>query len=176
MEMPVCTTCRRPKGAFTCGPCGTAVCKKCAHFVRESTFSFLEKAPANILHDTYCGGCFTEIVATALQAYESTMDQAKSIRVYLKNQGEETRLIKRSEKPIVIADCADREETLLRLAFIAAQRNFNTLVDVQIVAKKSRTEVYQTLRWQGSGVPVRLEGKKLSLVEWSAPTNNVGTR
>ncbi len=176
MEKPICRTCQKPKGTLECGPCQASVCRKCAQFVRENTFSFLEKVPAEIQHQTYCGQCFDSIVAPALNEYEATMERARGIIVYLKNQGEETRLIKRSEKPFKVVDCADREETMMRLAFMAASNHFNTLVDVQIDYRKVRKEAYQTTLWNGSAVPTQLDGKLLSVVEWSAPVNNLGTR
>src|SRR4051794_26778382 len=112
----ICTLCRRPKAAFECGSCQKSVCKKCAQVVREDSFSFLDKIPADIVHRTYCGVCFDAQVAPALEAYQHEMKRAREVIVYFRHQNEESRLIKRSEKPIVVSDCADRDETLLRLA------------------------------------------------------------
>ncbi len=176
METTICSVCRKPKGVYVCALCESTVCKRCAQFLKGSPFAFMERVPADLTHGTYCGACFDAKVAPALDAYTDAMERAKSVIVYLKNQGEETRLIKRSERPFVVKDCLDREETLLRLAFLAAEANFNTLVDVHIASKKIRNEAYQTTRWDGSGVPTQLDPKKLSQVEWSAPANNVGTR
>ncbi len=155
MENRICTCCRQPKGAFECGPCKAALCKKCAQFVREGSFSFLEKVPAEVLHKTFCGPCYDTLVVPVLREYELTMRRAKGIHVYFKSQGEETRLIRRSEKSIKVDGFKDREETLLRLAFFAAHSGFDTLVDVQLDSKKIRNEAYQTTRWSGTGVPVR---------------------
>lgn len=68
----------------------------------------------------------------------------------------------RKEAPIKIDNCDDREETLLRLAFVAAQKNFDGLVDVELASKKVRDGSYQTHKWSGSAVPTHIESKKLN--------------
>jgi hypothetical protein len=176
MESPVCTLCRKPKGTLTCGSCQSAVCKSCSQTLRAGSFAFLENVPADLTHRTYCGACYDEKVAPALDSYVQAVERAKDVIVYLKNQGEETRLIKRSEKALRVVDCADRNETLLRLAFLAAQANFNALVDVDISSRKVRNEGYQTTTWNGAGVPIRLDADTLKKMKWTAPVFNVGIR
>ena len=65
----------------------------------------------------------------------------------------------RNEKPLHVKNCSDKNETLLRLAFLAALSNFNTLLDVDITHKKVRDEVYQKTMWFGTGVPLKLNEK-----------------
>jgi hypothetical protein len=55
----------------------------------------------------------------------------------------------------------DRDEALLRLAFFAAQGNYNSLVDVELTSEKVRNGGYQTLKWRGVGVPVHVNKKRL---------------
>lgn len=136
-----------------CGICQEAVCKQCVQFLEEGSFSFLKQVPDRLNHTTYCGPCFDEKIAPEILAYEQLMDRAKDVAVFFKKQGKETRLIKRLEDPIRVTDCADKDEILLRLAFLAAQGNFNTLVDVEIVAEKVREGGYQRSKWQAVGVP-----------------------
>lgn len=85
------------------------------------------------------------------------MVRAENIIVFFKNQGKETRLIKRTEKPLRVTECDDREETLLRLAFLAAQNGFNGLIDVDIKAEKIFDHAYQTKNWTGIAMPVNLD-------------------
>lgn len=163
MEAALCCCCQKPKGTLKCGLCLNAVCKKCSQELVENTFSFLAQVPTELTHRLYCGACYDSKVAPELASYEAYQSRAKRVFVYLNNQGEETRFIKRSEKPVHVVDCRDRSETLLRLAFFAAKAGFNGLVDVQITQKKLRNDAYQTSRYQGVGVPVRLDGEKLNL-------------
>ena len=89
------------------------------------------------------------------------MRRARKVIVYVKNQGEETRLMRRQARPIKVTDCRDRDETLLRLAFFAADAGFNALLDVSIAARKVRNEGYQTMRWDGVAIPTTLDPDRL---------------
>ena len=91
-----------------------------------------------------------------LKNYDHVMTLAREVSVFLKSQGKETRLIKRLEDPIRVTDCADKEEILLRLAFLTVQAGFDTLVDVEITSEKVREGGYQRSKWQASGVPARV--------------------
>jgi hypothetical protein len=126
----------------------------------KNSFLFLSPIPEELSHVSYCGVCFTQKVASPLASYDQTLERAKALFVYHKHQAEETRRVNRSEKTLRVQDCTDREETLLRLAFLAAKGNFNALVDVDIVPKKVRHFGYQTSLWQGSGVPARVSISK----------------
>lgn len=89
------------------------------------------------------------------------MKQAKDVQVFLNTQGKESRLIKRYEDPVLVTECRDHDETLLRLAFLAAEKGYNGLVDVAIVSKKIREGSYQKSVWQGSGIPATIEENKV---------------
>jgi len=162
--METCVSCQKPKGAFACGICQGLSCKKCIQSLAEGSFSFLNQIPADLTHRKYCGRCFDEKVAPELHSYQQAMAKAKKIIVFIKGQGEETRLYKRTEKPVQVVDCRDREETLLRLAFFAARANFNGLVDVTISGEKVRNGAYQTSRWHGTGIPTQIDESKLAFV------------
>ncbi len=114
----------------------------------------MQKIPDSLRHQVYCVPCYDKDIAQSLSNYSQTLEQAKNVRIFFDHQGKETRLLKRKEKPIAVVDCADREETIMRLAFQAASREFNTLVDVHLTSKKVRNHAYQTLIWQGSAVPI----------------------
>lgn len=161
MDASACLSCKQTKGLSPCGSCQGPVCKRCLQVLEDNAFALLEKVPGDLSHRAYCGPCFVGKVAPALDEYERTLALAKGVFVFHKGQGEETRLIKRSEKPLRVVECTDEKETLLRLAFLAAQRGFNALLDVDLTAKKVRNFGYQTLAWQGTGVPARIDGESL---------------
>jgi hypothetical protein len=63
-------------------------------------------------------------------------------------------MFRRSATVLKVEGCADREEALLRLAFLAVKANYNMLLDVDLTAEKVRNAGYQTSRWQAKGIPV----------------------
>lgn len=156
-----CVTCQKSKASLTCGLCGAEVCKSCVHFVEDGAFSFLAEVPPALSHSAYCGSCFSVHVAEPMAVYEADVERAKDINVFMKNQGKETRLIKRTEKPVRVADCPDHDEALLRLAFFAAQKGYNSIVDVDLKPEKVRLGAYQTTVWSGTGIPAHVESHRL---------------
>lgn len=162
MTPTACASCKGTKGLVPCGGCESPVCKRCAQSVEKDRFAFLDAIPPELSHRTYCGPCFTRTVAPAMADYDRTMARARNVFVFDKGQGELTRLLKRAEKPVRVVDCADREETLLRLAFAAVRRGCNTLIDVDVSSRKVRHHGYQTSAWQGTGVPIALDAAALA--------------
>jgi uncharacterized protein YbjQ (UPF0145 family) len=158
--MNSCCVCLKPKANLNCGICSQAVCKSCAQFLDENHFSFLAVIPDELQHSTYCSNCFDQKVAPELVTYNETMARAKDINVFLKNQTKESRLLKGSEEIYKVENCEDRKETLLRLAFKAAQANVNALINVDLVSTKVKIGTYQRTMWSGSGVPAHLPDKK----------------
>lgn len=171
MENQSCVTCQKPKATLICGSCQNAVCKYCARFTDEESFAFMAQWPVALQHDTYCHGCFEEKAAPVLSQYARAMDQAKNVRVYLKKQGKETRTIKRELPTLVVKDCRDHDETILRLAFLAVEQGFNTLVDVELSWVKVKEGSYSHVKWSGSAVPARTEFDRVILDRslWQSP-------
>ncbi len=168
MDSVACSGCLRPKVVEKCGLCEAPLCKKCTQFVKPNTFAFLNPLPAELSHKEYCEPCYWAKVEPALADYGQKMYRAKNFFVFHRHQGEETRLWKRTEKPLNVIDCTDREETLLRLAFAAAKLgDFNALLDVTITQKQKRNQGYQTSRFSGVAVPVKLESKLIAAMEAS---------
>ncbi|MFS4457819.1 hypothetical protein [Bdellovibrio sp. HCB2-146] len=162
MENSVCCSCQSTKAPLTCGMCQEAVCKKCTEFMDEGAFSFEPNVPAELSHSTYCRLCFDAKVSPALDDYNALKKQAKEVFVFFKDQNKESRLIKRLEDPIYVPECEDRNETLLRLAFLAAKGNFNVLVEVDITSEKKREGAYQKTIWKGSAIPSYVDPRKLT--------------
>lgn len=89
------------------------------------------------------------------------MELAKDIDVFYKQQSKETRLLQRRHELLKVQGCQDEQETLMRLAFLAAQAGFNGLIDVEVVGKKVRSGSYQTTTWSGTGLPTQVKKEKL---------------
>lgn len=162
MESLNCCACQKPKPTLVCGSCESKVCKNCAQFLDEGQFSFLTKIPAALSHSTYCPACFDQHVASELDSYNRAVEVAKNILVYEKKQSKETRLLSRKEKPVRVESCQDSGETILRLAFLAAQAGFNAIIDVQLSSTKTRNGSYQTTTWSGTGIPSNVAANKIA--------------
>ena len=151
--MATCYVCQKPKAALVCGSCKNDICKNCTQFVDEDRFAFMSQRPEVLSHPTYCNPCYDAYVVPQMAEYDALVKKAEQIQIFEKNQGKETRLFKRLEPAITVQNCLDREETLLRLAFMAVEKDFNGVIDVDIVSEKVRNGTYQTLKWSGTGIP-----------------------
>jgi hypothetical protein len=145
---------------LTCGLCACAVCKSCAEILAPEAFAYAD-AP-EFAAGAFCRGCYDEKVAGPLNDYFETLESAKNVDVFFKKQGKETRLVRRNEKPLSVADCDDEDEAVLRLAFQAALGGFDSLVDVDLKSEKVRDGSYQKLVWRGTGVPAKAKGKVIT--------------
>ena len=161
MEKVICCICQKPKATLTCGTCSSPVCKYCAVFLDEDTFKYLKKIPKDASHTTYCSPCYNEKVSPVVDNYNETVERAKNIMIFTKQQNKETRFIKRYEEVVHVSDCLDREDVMMRLAFFAAQGDFNGVIDIEVVSKKIRNGSYQTTQWSGSGIPALVNPAKL---------------
>lgn len=161
MSNPSCCSCYKPKANLICGICQDSICKKCTQFVDEHSFAFLAKVPAHLTATAFCETCFIQKVSPELVKYNEMMDQAKNTIVFMKAQFKETFFIKRVQDPISVVECTDYDETILRLAFMAAELNLNGIVDVEITTKKVRTGNYQTSVFSGTAVPANILEERL---------------
>lgn len=152
----VCVTCREPKAAMHCGLCQNAICKKCTEAMGSDFFSFLKSVPTELSHPAYCGGCFDQHVALAKTAYLETMALADKVVIFYKKE-RNVPVARQSKMQLQVKDCLDRDETLLRLAFFAAQQKFNAVIHVELVPEKIRINGYQKTHWHATGFPAMLE-------------------
>lgn len=149
----ICQTCLKSKSTLSCGICSADLCKTCAQFL-DAEFEMMKVIPSELSHQVYCHQCYDSQVIPQLEHQQELIERAKNVQVYFKDQGKETRLFKRTELPIQVVDCKDYDECLLRLAYFAVERGFNTLIDVDVVSKKVRQDTYQLTLWSGTGVPL----------------------
>lgn len=144
-----------------CTLCGVALCKRCAQFAGEDVVEWLEPMPAHFHAGVFCSSCFERQVAGELAAYQETLALAEQVNVFYKSENRQSRFVRRQEKPLRVEGCLDRESTLLKLAFRAAQQGFNLLVDVEMTCEKVRLEGWQTSKWKGSGIPAHVDPAQL---------------
>jgi len=161
MSDQACSACFKSKAPYVCGVCGDALCKKCADFVDAEDFSFFARVPEVLSKGIFCPKCYADQVAPQVSAYADIMARAREVYIFDDTQGKESRAFSREESAIEIHDCPDRTETVLRLAFLAAERGFNGLVDVSISSEKVRNHAFQNLKWRGRGTPTHIDPKKL---------------
>jgi hypothetical protein len=161
MTDKLCKTCRKPNPSYQCGLCEDYVCKACTQFSGEENFSFLRKIPRELTHNYYCYPCFDDKVGPALESYEETLQQAKEVYVFTKEQSKLTRLLKRTEPPYQVENCEDKEEALLKISFYAVEDKFNALVDVGFKSRKIIIGSHKKTIWDASGVPMNVDPKAI---------------
>ncbi|MGZ3698619.1 MAG: hypothetical protein ACXWP5_10815 [Bdellovibrionota bacterium] len=157
----VCISCRRPKATIACDLCHEPLCKNCEHFLDATTFSFLATVPENLTHTHYCPVCFNAQVEPALESYNEVMERAKKVYFYFKTQKRPPPILKKSKERVEVKDCDDRDETILRLAFFAAEQGFNGIIEAEVISEKVRNKSYQTSVWRGVGIPASVDGEKI---------------
>jgi hypothetical protein len=160
MSNQSCLSCQKTKAPFVCTVCASALCKSCAQFFDEDSLPFLEELPKELKAGAYCLSCFETHLTPVLAGYEQIMERARETFVFFRDQSKETRLMKRTEESVVVENCTDKDEALLRIAFKAAQKNFNALVDIDISGEKVRHGGYQTMKWRAEGVPTQVDQVK----------------
>jgi hypothetical protein len=157
-----CISCRRPKANLVCGNCEDPVCKDCAEFLEASTFSFRESVPEELTYNYYCSHCYDDVVKPELQAYQDTLTLAKDVFFFFSTQRKPFHLLKRAKHLIHVKECRDRDETILRLGFKAAELGFNAIVEAQVTSKKLRDEGREKSQWEGKGTPAQVDSEKLN--------------
>lgn len=160
MEKAQCESCFSADTVLRCHKCSNPSCKKCSCFIDEEEFDFLSLLPEDVAGQTFCPSCYNSSIAATLEEYREYLAKARAVDVYDKEQKRESWRFRRTEKKLSIKDCDDREETLLRLALLSAQKGFDTMVDVDIQSEKVGTGTYKKLIWSGTASPVDSKNKK----------------
>jgi hypothetical protein len=161
MQSSACVSCEKTKAPRRCGLCQSALCKNCSVTIPEGGFSCLHPIPEKFSQPFYCPACFTQDVAPELATYETIFTRAKDVFVFSIAKHKQTRLIRRSKILLSVEGCADKQEAVLKLAYLAAKENFNSIIDVEIICEKVRMGAYQTSKWNAKGVPVHMDAEKL---------------
>ncbi len=155
MKKSQCQSCLKDKSNLTCQNCSQDCCKECIIFVDCNEFEIVTLLPVKIQEKAFCPSCFNIEASPIIAEYKEILDKAKSVNVYEIEQSQETHKMPRHERPIIIKECNDRNETLMRLAFFAVQRGFNTIIDVDLKSRKSHEGgTYRKLVWSGKAIPI----------------------
>lgn len=113
--------------------------------------------PERLIHKTFCPTCYNNGISSEIDELHRILSLAKEVNIFHKEQGAETRFFKRIEKPVKVENHEDKEEAQLVLAFLAAQRGFNTLVDFELKSKKVKLGgTYTKLVWSGTAIPMNV--------------------
>lgn len=166
MSDTACISCRSPKTTQTCGVCEERVCAKCAEFLAKDSFPFLTKPAAELLHTHYCPQCFGNHIEPARESYDAMMEQAKTVFVFFTTQKHRIPVLSKGKEQIRVDANADRDETILRMAFQAAELGCNAIVDTEVVSQKLRNEGYQTTAWKGVCFPAQVDAEKIEKSFW----------
>lgn len=161
MSDGVCLSCRRTRPVSPCEVCFEEVCSNCEHFLGASTFSFLKEVPSELSHSHYCQGCYDSKVEPALESYRETMKRAEKVYVFFTSQRKSLPVLRRSKEKISVEKCEDRDETILRLAFFAAQQDYNAILETDVASVKVRDAGYEHKVWRGSALPVQVDAEKV---------------
>lgn len=121
----------------------------------QNIFEYSDLLPKQILDKAMCPNCYDSEAHDIVEKYKEALETAKDVDIYDENQAKATYKMPRHEKPISVADCDNREEVLMRLAFLATLKGFNTLLDVGLQSKKITVSGrYKKLIWSGKGIPL----------------------
>ena len=156
-----CVSCRRPKAAFQCGVCDSDICKSCLVFLEESSFSFFTQVPAELGHSRYCAGCWTAHVEPAQERYQEVMNRARDAYFFFTTQRAQIPVLAKATTKVEIKSCTDRDESVLRLAFLAAEQGHNAVLEAEVVSTKVRDEGYQKTIWKAKGLPVTVDVERI---------------
>jgi hypothetical protein len=155
-QLSVCKACKKPKANFDCGICQDSVCKSCGHFLGKEAFSFLRAIPPHLCHSVYCNQCFDPLVSDVLNQYEITMDKAREVIVFTKSETKRTSHLKRKDPPYQVLDCEDEAETILRLAFFAAEDGHNCLLDLNLTQRKIIIGSHKKTVFSATAIPTTI--------------------
>lgn len=144
-----------------CQCCQKEIPKKERQFVDDETFAFFDQLPEGVNEGIYCFECFALHVQPALDRYSEILEAAKNVNMFYLTQSKESRFVRRLEAPITVADCTDKDETILRLAFKAVLAGKNALLDVDLKSHKILDGRYQTSIWSGRAVPANIDEVQL---------------
>jgi hypothetical protein len=141
--------------------CEENLCKGCAEFLDNATFSFMKKIPEELTHTYYCMSCYNTHIVPALESYNEVMERAKRLYVFFDTRRNPVQYIKKAKEEVRVDDCEDRDETILRLAFLAAQVGYNAVIEAAVVSEKIRNGGHQKSRWKGTAIPAMVDAEKL---------------
>ncbi len=156
-----CVICESKKGLEPCGLCGSHSCKAHVHDLGAEAFSFMTKIPKDLTARLYCPLCFDAKIAEPLARYEELLAKANDIYYLSRDYPGYVHVLRRHTRRVSVPDCDDRRETILRLAYVAAELGMNAIIESEVVARKDNKGKYKSHRWSGTAVPAIIDGEQL---------------
>jgi hypothetical protein len=129
--------------------------------MKEGTFSFRKEVPIDLQHDYYCQGCYASTVEPELESYAATMEAAKGVFFFFDTQKKPIPVLGKGTAPVEVAECVDRNETILRLGFQAAEQGFNAVMGAVVEGSQVRNHGWQKTAWRGRGMPAQVDAERL---------------
>ena len=93
------------------------------------------------------------------------MKKAKQVFVIDQPRRRPLPILKSSKDLLKVKKCADKAETILRLAFLAAELGFNAVLKVKVSYEKIRNAGYQKMEWSGEGFAAELDPARMKYHE-----------
>lgn len=144
-----------------CELCESPVCKDCVQYLDQAAFAFRLNLPPELLKTRYCPSCHAEKVEPELAAYDEILERARQAFFFFKTQRKPVPILRKAKDVFRVDHCADRDETILRLAFAAAAVGFNAIVEGEVFCTKIRNEGYEKSDWQGTGIGALVDTERL---------------
>ena len=116
-----------------------------------------KKVPDSLKHNNYCIPCFDDNVATPLTEYNDTMEKAKDIILYSKEQTKLTRLIKTKAEPYKVENCEEEDEAVMRMSFWAVEDGHNCLIHLQFNTKKIIVGSHKKTMFGATAIPCTID-------------------
>ena len=129
--------------------------------MESEAFTYMSKVPADLAHARYCPRCYDAKIAQAVIDYEAMVEKAKDVYFLTKAYPGYVRVLRKHTKRVVVEDCADRRDTIVRMAFFAAELGFNAIIEAEVESFKTRSHGYLSSRWKGSAMPAQIDGEQL---------------
>ena len=117
--------------------------------------------PKEFSHPQYCLPCYGSQIRPGISEYNQTMKRAKQVMILDKPRRRPVTVLKKLPEALLVEDCLDREEAVMRLAFKAAELGYNSVMKANISYKKVGSLTYQKLVWKGTGFAAEIDGRKL---------------
>jgi uncharacterized protein YbjQ (UPF0145 family) len=156
-----CSFCEAKNAVKSCGICEKKVCKKCVVSLDRYYFSLKETVDPILTHGNYCSTCYDSFVLLEKIKYDELSMSAHEIYYLSKDYPGHVRVFQRHTKRVVVKESNDRRETILRLAYMAAELKFNAIIEAEVSSSKTRTGGYQSLIWKGSAMPAKIDAAQL---------------
>ena len=104
-------------------------------------------------------GHATSVVATFERPISPA--EAREVYIFFTTQKRPLPILSKEKEQIRVLECDDRDETILRLAFLAAELGCNAVIETDVRHEKVRNAGWQKTAWRGSGFPARVDAEKL---------------